>query len=162
MTSHAYLKDSAVCIRASISLPLSNSRPPVQEALREACLKAKDIQMVEAQDEASSWSSGLDLPSAGDGPLTSNTSFGGQKPLRDFGVTGWVRLCRLGEYIALLMLLLVGNMLTAIQRSMASERLVPRASWQIEELHAVHLEGGRVMCCSTHSLSFGRQICSVV
>lgn len=78
-------------------MPLSNPRPPVQEALREACLEAKDIQMVEAQGEVSFWSSGLDLPSAGDGPLRSNTSSGGQKPLRDFGVTGWVGLCRLGK-----------------------------------------------------------------
>lgn len=115
MTSHAYLKDSAACIRACISIPLSSPRPPVQEALRKACLEAKDIQMVEAQGGASFSRIGLDLPKAGGGPLGSNTSSAGLKPLKDFGVTGWVGLCRLGKYIALLMSLLVGNMLTATQ-----------------------------------------------
>lgn len=96
MTSHAYLKDSAVQIKACNSAPAQDRRLAVQDALRKASLDVKDLQMVETQGSASPSHSMLGFPSTGTDAERSNDRSPRPGPLEAFGLTGWVALCSLG------------------------------------------------------------------
>ena len=104
LTSHAYLKDAAICIRAcsrasripsqrtGSSISLRTAKNAIQSAMRQARLGPKDLQMVEAHhDSASHVRQALsDTP---DGP--SHEQMGPPEIL--MGATGLASLCALGE-----------------------------------------------------------------
>ncbi|KAM0715127.1 hypothetical protein Q7P37_009592 [Cladosporium fusiforme] len=98
VTSHAYLKDSAVCIRACVRTPVEDPRLAVQEALRKASLEMKDIHMVETQGTAALSEVKLELRSREESSNIADKSSAGQGPFEGSGVTGWVGLCRLGKH----------------------------------------------------------------
>lgn len=99
MISHAYLKDSAAQIRACISTPVADPRTTVQEALRRAGLENRDIQLVETQGKMAVSNTELGFPSGRNSADVLNKVSAGVDSLKDFGMTGLVGLCRLGEHM---------------------------------------------------------------
>jgi len=95
LTSHAYLKDSAVCVRAChLAATGKDPRGPVFSALRQAKLGAEDVQLVEVQGTVSSPSQGQDLLSNGDFK-EDVISAPELAPLVGFGTTSLTGLCEI-------------------------------------------------------------------
>lgn len=93
LVSHAFLKDSAVRIRACTLTAAGNEiRSSMDAALRQAGLGAGDVQLVESQGPAQ--------PPQNDG-LPRNTkpkqTSRALEPLKDFSTTGLAGLCGIGE-----------------------------------------------------------------
>jgi hypothetical protein len=96
LTSHAYLKDAAIRIRACCLRRLNNSRPvkaALQYTLKQAQLQARDIQLVEAASSAQSGAQDAVGEILGSQPqdMVRSTTGGGQ------GGTGLIALCQLGK-----------------------------------------------------------------
>jgi hypothetical protein len=93
LVSHAFLQDSAVHIRAC-SLAVSDSafRGSVDSALRQAGLKAGDIQMIEANGSHPSPGANEALRSAQIGEASRAL-----EPLKGLGATGLAGLCGIGK-----------------------------------------------------------------
>jgi hypothetical protein len=97
LTSHAYLKDSAVCVRAChLAATGKDPRGPVFSALRQAKLGAEDVQLVEVQGTVSSPSQGQVLLSNGDFKEDA-ISAPELAPLVGFGTTSLTGLCEIGK-----------------------------------------------------------------
>jgi hypothetical protein len=93
LVSHAFLQDSAVRIRAcSLAVADSAFRGSVDSALRQAKLKAEDIQMIEANGSGPSPGANEVLRSAHIGEASRALA-----PLEGFGATGLAGLCGIGE-----------------------------------------------------------------
>ena len=98
LTSHAYLKDSAVCVRAChLAAAGKDLRGPVTNALRQANLGAEDIQLVEVQGTVSSPAQGQELLSNGDFEDEA-ISAPELPPLVGFGTTSLTGLCEIGKH----------------------------------------------------------------
>jgi hypothetical protein len=97
LTSHAYLKDSAVCVRAChLAAAGKDPRGPVINALRQANLGAEEVQLVEVQGTISTPSQGQKLLSNGDfkeGVMSAPEL----APLAGFGTTSLTGLCEIGK-----------------------------------------------------------------
>jgi hypothetical protein len=93
LVSHAFLQDSTVHIRAC-SLAVSDSafRGSVDSALRQAGLKAGDIQMIEANRSHPSPGANEVLRSA-----QIEEASRALEPLKGFGTTGLAGLCGIGK-----------------------------------------------------------------
>lgn len=101
LNSHAYLKDSAVCISACCLTSRIHSRKTgspndsrssrtvVQAALRQADLVAKYLQIIEARGVSSRQALGDIEPKEAQIP----------KSLSFSGVTGWLGLCGMGKLV---------------------------------------------------------------
>lgn len=94
LVSHAFLKDSAVQIKAcTLTATGKDIRSSVNTALRQAGVEAGEIQLVEAQ--------GL-TPTADKNGLLSGTNAKQTSraltPLKDFSTTGLASLCGIGEF----------------------------------------------------------------
>jgi hypothetical protein len=99
LASHAYLKDSAVCVRAChLAAVGSDPRGPVVDALRQANLEAGEIQLVEMQGTVSSPTRGLKVSKNGDFDEDDTSSTPVLSPLVAFGTTNLARLCGIGQY----------------------------------------------------------------
>jgi hypothetical protein len=98
LTSHAYLKDSAVCVRAChLAAAGKDPRRPVINALKQANLEAEEIQLVEVQGTISSPSQGKKILSNGDFK-EDVISAPELAPLVGFGTTSLTGLCEIGKY----------------------------------------------------------------
>lgn len=98
LTSHAYLRDSAICVRAChLAAAGKDPRGPVINALRQADLKAEEVQLVELQGTISTPSKGQELLSNGDFKEDA-ISAPELAPLVGFGTTGLTSLCEIGKY----------------------------------------------------------------
>lgn len=97
LNAHAYLKDSAVTLRACHLVAEDEAHLAIRHALLQAKLKAEDLQIAQMLGGNSSPSKGR--KSLGNHSLAKSTnsspvtipSLGGT------GVTGWAGLCGLGE-----------------------------------------------------------------
>lgn len=99
LISHAYLKDSAVCVRAChLAAAVTDPRGSVTHALIQASLEAREIQLVEVQGTTSSPARGLKLLSNGDFDEDDTVSASELPPLAGFGTTSLTGLCGIGEY----------------------------------------------------------------
>jgi hypothetical protein len=98
LTSHAYLKDSAVCVRAChLAAAGKDPRRPIINALKQANLEAEEIQLVEVQGTISSPSQGKKILSNGDFK-EDVISAPELAPLVGFGTTSLTGLCEIGKY----------------------------------------------------------------
>jgi hypothetical protein len=97
LTSHAYLKDSAVCVRAChLAAAGKDPRGPVINALRHANLEAEEIQLVEVQGTISSPSRGQEI--LNDGDFKEDVISAPElPPLVGFGTTSLTGLCEIGK-----------------------------------------------------------------
>jgi hypothetical protein len=99
LTSHAYLRDSAVCFRAChLAVASKDIRGPVIDALRQASLEAGDFQLVEVQGTTPSPARGLKLLSNGDFAEDDTVYASRLPPLAGFGTTNLIGLCGIGKY----------------------------------------------------------------
>ena len=94
LVAHAFLKDSAVHIRAcTVAVADSAFRGSVDSALQQAGLKAGDIQAIESPGSA---------PSPGTNEILRSAQLKGASkalgPLKDFGATGLAGLCGIGKW----------------------------------------------------------------
>ena len=145
LTSHAYLKDSAVCVRAChLAATGKDPRGPVFSALRQAKLGAEDVQLVEVQGTVSSPSQGQDLLSNGDFK-EDVISAPELAPLVGFGTTSLTGLCEIGKQTSQNASL---RYLTdkLCQYSLATSRLGSRVEAQPSQFFAVHFDSKRVDC----------------
>jgi hypothetical protein len=98
LTSHAYLKDSAIFVRAChLAAAGKDPRGPVINALKQANLEAEEIQLVEVQGTISSPSQGQKILSNGDFK-EDVISAPELAPLVGFGTTSLTGLCEIGKY----------------------------------------------------------------
>jgi hypothetical protein len=98
LTSHAYLKDSAVCVRAChLATAGQGLRGPVIDALRQASLEAREIQLVEVQGTTPSPARGLKLLSDGGIGEDDTVSASELPPIAGLGTTSLTGLCGIGK-----------------------------------------------------------------
>lgn len=95
LVSHAFLKDSAVRIRACALTAIGRDiRSSVDIALQQAGVRAGEIQLVEAQGPT---------PTADRNGLLRSINIEETsrplKPLKDYGATGLAGLCGIGEFL---------------------------------------------------------------
>lgn len=99
LTSHAYLKDSTVCVRTChLAAAGKDPRGPVINALKQANLEADDIQLVEMQGPISSSAQGVKILGDVDFSEDDTPSARELSPLAGFGATNLAGLCGIGEY----------------------------------------------------------------
>ena len=99
ITSHAYLKDSAVCVQAChLAAAVTDPRGSVMNALRQASLEAGEIQLMEVQGTTPSPARRLRLLKNGDFDEDDTVSASELPPLAGFGTTSLTGLCGIGKY----------------------------------------------------------------
>lgn len=147
LTSHAYLRDSAVRVRAChLAVAGKDPRGPVVSALKQASLDAGEIQLVEAQGTTPS--SVRELRLASNGAISEEDAVSASElpPLAGFGTTSLTGLCGIGKYTTKMNQ--YDALLTRSAHSLATSRLGPRVEARPSQFSAVHHDSKRIDCDS--------------
>lgn len=144
LMSHAYLKDSAVTLKAFSIAPVSKASLAIRSALAQARVSARDLQIMEVQGTAASSSNGVDLLKREMAGSRANTSPARIPTVEGLGGLGWAGLCGMGESPAWYTLVLVRNM--------------TNSAWMQSGAYAVGLMKGRPRYSIAFSASQGRKM----